>query len=138
MKESPRRKARVLALQILYSRAQAGVSLQGERILSIEAGVKNESLGFAREVVNRAWAGMDKIDLLIQRGLKDWKQERLSGSVNALIRLGLSEILFWPETDAKVIINEAMEICKTHVDPEAASLVNGLLHQVAADQKRLP
>ncbi len=138
MKAPPRRKARIAALQILYSRSQAGISHQGERLIGLEANLKEEGLAFARSLVTRAWADLNEVDRFIQEALQEWRQERLSSSLNALLRLAVSELLYWPETDAKVIFNEALDLCKSYVDPEATSLVNGLLHRVAVMKNRLP
>lgn len=138
MKEPPRRRARILALQIIYSRSYTGISPQGERLLGQAAKLKPVPMDFAYELVDQVWNNLPQLDGLIQTLLKEWRQERLSSSLSALLRLGVSEILHWPKTDAKVILNEMVDICKSHVDPEAASLTNGVLHQLAADLGRLP
>jgi len=107
-------------------------------MLSQATKLKAGPLEFAHELVEQTWNNLSQVDLLIQNHLKEWKQERLSASLNALLRLAVTEINHWPKTDAKVILNEMVEICKKYVDPEAASLANGILHKLSATLGRLP
>ena len=138
MKPAPRRKARILALQILHSRDHLGPDPLGEKILALNEKVSPELAEFASTLAERAWDNLAMVDVQIQKFLTGWKQSRLSKSLNALMRLSVAELLYFPEQDAKVVINEALEICKSHVDPKATSILNGVLHGLAQSQNSLP
>ena len=138
MKIPPRRQARILGFQILYSRSHLGLSYAGELALCKASGLKEDGQDFALALAEKAWEARPQLDPLISGALKEWRQDRLTGSLNALLRLALTELLFWPETDGKVILNETVEIAKLHLDKAAIPLLNGVLHSLAQAGNRLP
>ena len=38
------------------------------------------------------------------------------------MRVAVGELLFFPETDGKVVFNEAIEICRSYVDKDATGI----------------
>ena len=53
-----------------------------------------------------------------------------------VLRLAVYEMLASPETPAKVIINEALELARTFSGDEAVAFVNGVLDAVRKDLGR--
>lgn len=122
-----KRKARVLALFILYQRSKIGINLEGELLLKQEANLRNEAETYADNLIQTIWSNLSVVDKNIALYLKNWKQSRLSSTLNALLRVSAGELLLFPEVDGKVVINEALEICKSFVDPKAVKFSNGVL-----------
>lgn len=130
MSATSRRDARVIAYRVIYQRARIGVNKAGEEILFQESSLPEQYKTFAKELINKTWEELEAIDQKIQENLKNWKQSRIAESFNALLRLSVCELLFFPETDNKVVINEAIEICRSHVEERVTKMCNGVLNAV--------
>jgi N utilization substance protein B len=53
-----------------------------------------------------------------------------------VLRLATYEMLAIPDTPARVVINEALELARAFSGEEAVSFVNGILDAVRKDLKR--
>lgn len=126
-----RRKAREIAIQILYQADVAGVPFS-EAFATYE-GYFNPSpkvLSFARELVNGVAEKQEEIDKVIERYSKNWKLSRMSAIDRNILRLATYELLFRPDIPPKVSINEAVELAKAFGTEESASFVNGILDAI--------
>lgn len=130
MSISNRRKARILAYQILYQRKKIGIQATGEDRLFEETPLADKYVNFCRQLIDTTWKELETIDKTIQRHLINWKQTRISESLNALFRIATCELLYFPDTDGKVVLNEAIEICRSYVDTQATRILNGVLHSI--------
>lgn len=133
MPKPSRHNARILAFRILYSRSKVGISADGEDKVFEEAGLTSKYQEFSKNLIEGTWQELDKIDSIIQKKLKNWKQTRIADTLNALLRVSIGELLIFPETESKIIINEALEICKEYVDAKATRICNGVLHSAAEE-----
>ena len=61
--------------------------------------------------------------------LKDWKMDRLGLTDQAILCLGLYELLFTDTPDV-VAINEAVELSKKYSDDKVKNMINGVLDKV--------
>jgi transcription antitermination protein NusB len=130
MTSSSRRSARVLAFQIVYQRDKTGIQPENEvRILESE-GLSDLHRQFCQALIDLTRQHHHAIDAEIQRYLKNWRQGRITDSLNALFRVAVCELLFFPDTDGKVVLNEAIEICRGFVDQNATGILNGVLNAV--------
>ncbi len=131
MSKPTRHSARILALQIIYSRGKLGVNHDGEREIFEQSKLKGKYKEFSAQLIETTWTNLSQVDLTIQRFLKNWKQTRLTDTLNALLRISVAEIVYFPDTESKIIINEAIEICREFVDEKATKICNGVLHSVS-------
>ena len=136
MSKSSRRKARILAYQIIYNRQKLGVQSEGEALHSAFTRLSDEHRQFSQNLIDTTWRNLETIDHSIQTHLINWKQSRISLSLNALLRICICELLFYPDTDGKIVLNEAIEICKNFVDDRATSILNGVLHAVWQERQK--
>ena len=133
MSRSTRHNSRILAFQITYTRAKFGIHHKGEELLFKQAGLTGNYQIFFQNLVDTTWEKLDEIDKVIQQHLTNWKQTRISETLNALLRISSCELLFFPEIDNKIVINEAIEICRNFVGEKATKFCNGDLHAVWQD-----
>lgn len=136
MPKSSRRKARILAFQIVYNRQKLGIQTEGEALHSSFSSLSDDHRQFSHDLVNTTWQNLERIDQTIQSHLINWKQSRISISLNALLRVCSCELLFFPDTDGKIVLNEAIEICKTFVDDSATGILNGVLHAIWQEMQK--
>ena len=139
---TPRRRARAVALQVLYAMegaddADPGVALEahlrefgvaqddGESDLPREPAI-DENL--ADTLVRGVWAHRVELDDILARLSQNWRVERLARVDRNVLRIALFELAHC-QTDvpARVVINEAVELAKHFGSEEAPAFVNGLL-----------
>ena len=130
MPGTSRRKSRELAVMLIYSRDRLDDSNEMEHFIHPDSHQGKGVDEFANELVEIAWNNLVVIDEMIQKNLKNWKQNRISPVLNSILRISIGEILFYQKTDGKVIINEAIELCKSLVGEQATKICNGVLHAV--------
>jgi len=85
---------------------------------------------FANALVGGTIARVAETDQLIATHLKNWRIERVAVIDRLVMRMAIYELLTEPDTPAKVIINEALELARTFSGEEPVPLINGVLDAV--------
>jgi N utilization substance protein B len=132
-----RRKSRELALQMLF---QADMGKQSKedvrRTFWRERGtIEQETRGFADDLFGVATERTAEIDGMIERHAEHWRMDRMAAVDRNILRLGVAELLSYPDTPRPVVINEALEIARRFSGPESVNFINGVLDSIA---KELP
>ena len=144
MKElSLRTIARIQAMEIIYMSDLNEISLieamNDQDILDNDELLENkELLDDAKELINFVIKNLEKIDKIIEDTLFNYKLNRLNLVDKAIIRVAVSELLI-NKLDAKIIIDEALEITKLYSDTgdhKAVSFNNRLLDNISKNIKR--
>jgi len=128
-----RRKARELALQVLYEADCAGHKAEeaAARLLANQK-LSAENSAFIRELVDGVIRNKEKIDHNIQSFAPAWPIEQISLIDRNILRLAIFEVLFDNKTPIKVAINEAVELAKRFGSDSSSKFVNGVLGSVSA------
>lgn len=92
-------------------------------------------LNEARKFVIALSACMDEIDGIIQRASKNWRIERMSLIDLNIIRIATFELLFLPDPQPSIFINEAVELSKIFGSDKSRNFVNGMLQQICDDNR---
>lgn len=82
---------------------------------------------FANALVTGTIERVAETDALIAAHAKNWRLERLAVIDRLILRMAIYELRAEPETPAKVIINEALELARTFSTDDAVPFVNGVL-----------
>jgi len=128
-----RRQSREFALQVLYQVDLSGAKPQQALALFWQVfEPKADSREFTNELVEGTWRERDRIDKLIAGAAENWRLGRLPRVDLNLLRLGVYEILSYPQLSPGVTINEAIEIARLYCGEEAPTFINGVLDRVAA------
>jgi len=127
-----RRKARELALQLLYQ-----LDLRGEEDPSPHLPefwsrhpVDPEVRSFTEALVRGTKLHQSKIDELITQYAEHWGLERMAVVDRNVLREGIFELLWMAEVPPKVAINEALEVAKKFSTQESSRFINGILDRV--------
>jgi len=67
------------------------------------------------------------IDPIIEKSAPEWPLVQINKIDLAILRLAIYELLFEPDTPAKVIIDEAIEIAKRYGSENSGGFINGAL-----------
>ena len=78
----------------------------------------------------------DKLDELANKYLENWNISRLGFTDQAILRIGIYEIL---NTDTPDItcIDEAVELSKKYSDEKVCKMINGVLDKIYHNHKEL-
>jgi transcription antitermination protein NusB len=130
-----RRIVREKVLQILYAYELNRESLQ-KLIEDVLADV-DDSAGkdFAETLVNRVIINQKDLDVKIKERVDNWELGRIALIDRILLRIGLCELLYFPEIPPKVTINEVIEIAKEYSTAGSGKFINGILDAVLSELK---
>ena len=134
-----RRKARVIALQVLYetdrARHEPGRAL--DRILAGEP-ISASFEAFARHLVKGVLENQENIDKIISTYAPTWPVSQLAIVDRNILRVAIFEIRLGGETPPKVAINEAVELAKIFGSDSSSKFVNGVLGSVVGNPEPEP
>jgi N utilization substance protein B len=124
-----RRRARVLALQVMYQH-DAG-PLPVEEIFAVfwesQDQQDPEVRHFTEELVRGAMERLEDLDRLVEEYSSHWPPGRMAMIDRNILRLAIFEILYRDDIPPKVSINEYVDIAKKFSTEESGAFVNGIL-----------
>jgi len=152
-----RRKAREVALQVLYELDMTGtdvkeaVSLFWSHFTAPEEvfepfwdyfdnpedarkqgikksfAVSSEAKLFSILLIEGAWIKRHEIDRVISDCSEHWSISRMSKVDRSILRMAVYELLYCDDIPPKVTLNEAIDLGKTYGSENSGSFINGIL-----------
>ena len=98
--------------------------------------IAGELRAFADALANGVAGGVESIDPMIVEAAENWRIERMNVLDRLILRLAIYEFLHEPETPARVIINEALELARTFSTDDSVRFINGILDAVRKTLQR--
>ena len=95
-----------------------------------------ELRGFAETLADGMAATVETLDPIIAEAAEHWRLERMNVLDRLILRLAVYEFLHRPDTHAKVIINEALELARSFSGDEAVRFINGILDGIRRKLER--
>ncbi len=95
--------------------------------LGLESPLHPEVRRFAQALARGAWQHRDELDERLSRASEHWSLSRMTPVDRNILRLGLYELLYHPDTPPQVVLNEAVELAKRFGDANSPAFVNGVL-----------
>jgi N utilization substance protein B len=92
--------------------------------------VSFEHRSFAQGLAGGVVENVGNIDPIIVEAAEHWRIERMAVIDRLILRLAVYEFLKEPDTPARVVINEALELARTFSNDDAVRFVNGLLDAI--------
>lgn len=128
-----RRKARALALRVLYELDSVGHDA-GEIMdrWLVREKLSAENARFARELVEGVTRRRKEIDAKIQDFAPAWPIDQMALVDRNVLRLAIFEILLDNKVPVKAAINEAVELAKIFGSDSSSRFINGVLGSVSA------
>jgi N utilization substance protein B len=124
-----RRKARRFALQVLFSNEFLGENIENiiEKVGCI-VGCNGDPFG--ENLIKTTYKKRTDLDQLILKSLKDGDINRVPILDKVIIRLAVSEMLYFPDIPVEVTINEAVDISKEFINKGSSRFINGILDTI--------
>ncbi len=127
-----RRRARELALQVLYQMEITGdPSPAGPDSFWGHFPSRAGARDFAQRLVAGTVEHRAAIDGSLEDAVENWKLGRMSKVDLIILRLATYELLFCPDIPLSVSIDEAIEIGSRYGSDDSPTFINGVLDQVA-------
>lgn len=100
--------------------------------LSIEkpAAKQLEAMQFGEELLSKCVIEKDYLDDLISNNTSNWDSERLTLMDIIMLRMALSEFLYFETIPPKATINEYLDIAKIYSTPKSHVFLNGVLDKI--------
>ncbi len=124
-----RNEARKVIMTILYQiflYQRDNIDYDVTDVINENLSIDNE---FVKDTVNGVLSKKEELYELANKNLKDWKMGRLGLTDQAILCIGLYELLYTDTPDV-VAINEAVELAKKYSDDKVKNMINGVLDKV--------
>jgi N utilization substance protein B len=132
-----RRKAREIALQILYQMevnpgdpAKALAHVWGN--VAASPAIKE----FVRRIVTGVGEHREVIDKLVAEHSEHWRLDRMDRVDKSILRMGVFELMFCDDIPFKVAMNEAVDLGKKFGAEESGAFINGILDTISRTHRK--
>lgn len=90
---------------------------------------------FVNDTVKGIIENQNTITELANKYLKDWTMDRLNKVDQAILSLGIYELMY-TDTPSVVSINEAIELSKKYSDEAVTKMINGVLDKIYHEEEK--
>ncbi|GKV54190.1 N utilization substance protein B [Sporosarcina sp. NCCP-2222] len=118
-----RREAREKAVQTLFQLDNTELTADEAIAYVVERPIDP----FYEKLVRGTVEHLSEIDEQLIGKLEKWSLDRLPKIERTVLRLAAFELLFGGDVPHKVVLNEAIELCKLYGDEKSGRFVNGVL-----------
>lgn len=129
MEQLNRSELRIKIMTILY---QINVYNKNKIVYDVDNVIKEVveiDNDFVKDVVYGVITHQTEIDEMANNLLKNWKIDRLGNTDQAILRIGIYELMYTDTPDI-VAINEAVELAKIYSDDEVRKMINASLDKL--------
>ncbi len=133
--KSKRRIVRERVLQILYAYELNNSSLQNTVDAILVDVIDSVDRDFAKNLVYKVVNHSEEFDEKIKRRVANWEMNRIAIIDKILLRIGICELLYFPDIPPKVSINEVIEIAKDFSTAGSGKFINGILDAILIEEK---
>ena len=130
-----RSELRAIIMKIIYQvniLEEANLEYDLNELIKEQLEVEND---FINESVDGIIKNKDKINTLANKYLKEWTMDRLNKVDQAIISLGIYELMY-TDTPSIVSINEAIELSKKYSDDAVTKMINGILDKIFHEETK--
>ncbi|MBT0609035.1 transcription antitermination factor NusB [Aequorivita echinoideorum] len=93
----------------------------------------SEDREFAVQLFRKVVLNEAKLNKKIEGKTPNWDQERIADIDLIILKLGISEFLYFPSIPVRATINEYLEISKEYSTPKSSIFINGILDKLVKE-----
>lgn len=130
-----RSELREVIMKVIYQiniLEEAKLDYDVEELIKEQLEIQNE---FVEDTVRGIIENKTRIYELANKYLTDWTMDRLNKVDQAIISLGIYELMY-TETPSVVAINEAIELSKNYSDEAVTKMINGVLDKIYHEEEK--
>jgi transcription antitermination protein NusB len=113
-----------MVIQLVSSLLQKPASVDFSEVIS------DDKWTFARTLLQTVLEKNEHLEALIVPKLKNWDAERIAALDMIIMKMGVSEFLYFETIPPKVTINEYIDIAKEYSTQQSGQFVNGILDNI--------
>lgn len=136
MSQLKRRDIRIKVMQVLYAHKMSKDPIEKVKKDLITDIKEQENIDFANLLIDLVLKHEKLLDEYILGKVVNWELERISVLDKLILKMGIAELLYFPDIPPKVSINEAIDIAKDFCTRNSGKFVNGILDAVHEDLKK--
>jgi transcription antitermination protein NusB len=128
-KNMPRHLARRSVLMALFASAVGGETdfeKLSTQILTFEP-LPEGVVEFYRDLLRCCLERKTFADSIIQKVIENWELERIAAIDISVLRLGITELVDFPDISRSITMDEAVELAKEFGSTQSSKFVNGVL-----------
>jgi N utilization substance protein B len=129
--------ARETALRVAYAQEMRSCSMEEVLQDALVVG-DTKPLAYTVRLVTHMEQYVEQLDAIIKAKIVRWDFSRIAVLDRIILRMGVAEMLYFPDVPPKVTINEAIEIAKKFSTDGSGRFVNGILDAVYHDLSGVP
>jgi transcription antitermination protein NusB len=126
---------KVLQALYAYEISREPITNVMEQVL-IELRTDKDNFEFAKRLVHEVIQHKDDIEEYIRQKVSHWEFDRIAIIDKTLLRMGICELLYFPDIPPKVTINELIEIAKMFSTENSGRFINGVLDAILEDLRK--
>ena len=130
-----RSELREIIMKVIYQvnlLDEAKLDYDIETLIKEQLEIKND---FVEDCVNGIIQNKEKIYELANKYLSDWTMDRLNKVDQAIIALGIYELMY-TDIPSIVAINEAIILSKKYSDEAVTRMINGILDKIYHEEEK--
>ena len=136
MSQLKRREVRIKVMQSLYAHEMSQDPIKKVKADQLSEIKEEENIEFANTLIDLVLKNEKLLDSYILDKVVNWEIERMAFVDKIVLRMGVAELLYFPDIPPKVSINEAIDISKEYCTRNSGKFVNGILDAVLDELKR--
>lgn len=136
MSQLKRRDVRIKVMQTLYAHEMSKEPINKVKADHLSEVKDKENSEFADNLISYVLTNKELLDSYILDKVVNWEIERMAFVDKIVLRMGVAELLYFPDIPPKVSINEAIDISKEYCTRNSGKFVNGILDAVLDDLKK--
>lgn len=107
--------------------------LQKPQSIDLKESISADKWDYAKDLLRTVIQKETVLMDLIRPKLKNWDAERIAVIDMILLKMGLSELLYFETIPPKVTINEYIDVAKDYSTKQSGQFVNGILDSIHKD-----
>lgn len=123
-------------MQTLYAHEMSQDPIKKVKADQLSEIKEEENVEFANTLIDLVLKNEKLLDSYILDKVVNWELERMAFVDKIVLRMGVAELLYFPDIPPKVSINEAIDISKEYCTRNSGKFVNGILDAVLDELKR--
>lgn len=136
MSQLKRRDVRIKVMQTLFAHEMSQEPISKVKTDLLSEVKETENIEFSNKLIDYVLKNEKLLDSYILDKVVNWELERMALVDKIVLRMGVAELLYFPEIPPKVTINEAIDISKEYCTRNSGKFVNGILDAVLDELKR--
>jgi len=93
----------------------------------------DEDRDFALNLFRRVVEKDEELSGVIEGKTPNWDKERIACIDMIILKMGISEFLYFPSIPVRATINEYLEVSKEYSTPKSSIFINGILDKLVKE-----